>query len=143
MPVSTLESPTIDREVLEGLRDEFGTPTLVSLAGLFCERAPLVAEQFVQRGYRSGVNQLEQIVFGGVGSMPARGAIVRHAANDLTQPATERFQHPQLIQPSECMDENILHQLFGLVTIAQQTVGERHARTLITFVQGTLSRCVA
>ena len=44
MPVSAHRAPTIDREVLEGLRDEFGTRTLVSLAGLFCERAPLVAE---------------------------------------------------------------------------------------------------
>jgi HPt (histidine-containing phosphotransfer) domain-containing protein len=44
MPVTICTSPTIDREVLEGLRDEFGTPTLVSLAGLFCERASLVAE---------------------------------------------------------------------------------------------------
>jgi HPt (histidine-containing phosphotransfer) domain-containing protein len=44
MALSATTAPTIDREVLEGLRDEFGTPTLVSLAALFCERAPLVAD---------------------------------------------------------------------------------------------------
>ena len=49
-------APTIDAEVFEGLRDEFGTDTLVSLAGGFCERAPLVNEIVMasrgENGYR-------------------------------------------------------------------------------------------
>jgi HPt (histidine-containing phosphotransfer) domain-containing protein len=39
--------PTIDLEVFEGLRDEFGTDVLMGLAGSFCERAPLVNEVVV------------------------------------------------------------------------------------------------
>ena len=37
-------APTIDSEVFEGLREQFGTDTLMSLAGEFCDRAPLVNE---------------------------------------------------------------------------------------------------
>jgi HPt (histidine-containing phosphotransfer) domain-containing protein len=44
MSAATDRAPTIDVEVFEGLREEFGTEVLVSLAGLFCERAPLVNE---------------------------------------------------------------------------------------------------
>lgn len=40
----TPRAPTVDREVFEALRDEFGRDVLVSLAGLFCERAPLVGD---------------------------------------------------------------------------------------------------
>jgi len=40
-------SPTIDLEVFEGLRDEFGIEVLLGLAGTFCERAPLVNELVV------------------------------------------------------------------------------------------------
>lgn len=45
-------TPTIDAEVFEGLRDQFGTDVLVGLAGVFCERAPLVNEVVVaSRGH--------------------------------------------------------------------------------------------
>lgn len=45
-------TPTIDAEVFEGLRDQFGTEVLVGLAGNFCERAPLVNEIVVaSRGH--------------------------------------------------------------------------------------------
>jgi HPt (histidine-containing phosphotransfer) domain-containing protein len=44
MDAATDRAPTIDSEVFEGLREQFGTDTLASLAGGFCELAPLVNE---------------------------------------------------------------------------------------------------
>jgi HPt (histidine-containing phosphotransfer) domain-containing protein len=45
-------APTIDLEVFEGLREQFGTDVLVGLVGTFCERAPLVNEVVVaSRGH--------------------------------------------------------------------------------------------
>jgi len=37
-------APTLDREVFEGLREQFGGEVLVSLVGNFCERETLVDE---------------------------------------------------------------------------------------------------
>jgi HPt (histidine-containing phosphotransfer) domain-containing protein len=47
MTAALHSGPTIDLEVFEGLRDEFGTDLLMGLAGSFCERAPLVNEVVV------------------------------------------------------------------------------------------------
>ena len=47
MSAAVDRAPTIDLEVFEGLRDEFGTDVLIGLAGTFCERAPLVNEVVV------------------------------------------------------------------------------------------------
>jgi HPt (histidine-containing phosphotransfer) domain-containing protein len=56
MRAATDRAPTIDSEVFEGLREQFGTDTLMSLAGGFCEQAPLVNEVVVasrgENGYR-------------------------------------------------------------------------------------------
>ena len=45
-------SPTLDREVLQGLRDEFGTAMLTSLVAHFCERISLI--EAVSRACRTG-----------------------------------------------------------------------------------------
>lgn len=47
MSAAVDRAPTIDEEVFEGLRDEFGTEVLVGMAGVFCDRAPLVNEVVV------------------------------------------------------------------------------------------------
>jgi HPt (histidine-containing phosphotransfer) domain-containing protein len=52
MNAAVQRAPTIDLEVFEGLREQFGTEVLVGLAGNFCERAPLVNEVVVaSRGH--------------------------------------------------------------------------------------------
>jgi HPt (histidine-containing phosphotransfer) domain-containing protein len=52
MSAAVDRAPTIDLEVFEGLREQFGTDVLVGLAGTFCERAPLVNEVVVaSRGH--------------------------------------------------------------------------------------------